>query len=302
MLLILLMLFLSSSAQFPKYSYLYVNRHFTDEIEKELKKQWESNKKIFKKGCKDLFNEEDIEKCTVVIEGMQDLVLSNGQNLDLKLPTISTNTEFLFFINYYNEDHTINFNSLNTKMTVFCFHDTPIYLTSVDPNQLVYKIVKKFTKKMIKSSFDGSQEGIIRLSEQFKPKNNEITESATYIKYNGNINDKVSFLTIANANISFIGNINCESLYLKNCSISDYSDEIRTNYFIVDPYTHSNIRGYSSKESLINVKEYAITQVDKSNNNKYQIQYGRREWYVNLSIISTFAVLYSAKTNDRRLY
>ena len=269
MFLLILLPFLAFSSKFPKFSYLLVSESYTDEMADQMDQAWKESKDQLKQSCETYGD--NSEECKAIVDAIQDLVLSNGLNLNSKMSKISKKTEFLFFMDLYTEMHTVDFNHLPTKMAVFT---VSIDFNSLDfkkPQLIINKIFKKFSKKMIKASFDGSQKSILQLSKQFNRKKH--TSASGSLTFSGNIKDKVSFLTIISGTITFEKNLSCDSFYLYSGKLTSYSDHIEVNHFIVDTETNENILKITAVINKIHVKEYSLMYIDTEYNYKYQISY-----------------------------
>lgn len=79
----------------------------------------------------------------------------------------------------------------------------------------------------------------------------------------GNISEKVSFLTLGSLNVSFVNEkLNINTLELFNSVINDNSKPIRTKYLVVDTETHSQIIANAKAFDLIKVDQYGISIID----------------------------------------
>ena len=92
--------------------------HQTNTVKNEIE-----GKKNFKKACDSLkdagFSKDEVNQCKEVADAIQDFKLSNGQDLNSKMSSISKKTEFLYYMDLYSEEHTVDFNNLKAQMAVF---------------------------------------------------------------------------------------------------------------------------------------------------------------------------------------
>lgn len=237
-LLLLLPIFSLSKIEFPKISFLFVDEDMTQADITELKEFLNLFKSKAKEACEEV-EEKDI--CKAAIEAFLGIEGSNGEDISKAISKINKKTDILFYAGT-SIDQTIDFSKLKSKMCVIMISPSSYSLSVKNAKKIDFYIglIKRIHKKMMKVSFDGTQDSMIKLASSFDSKKNKKPKSKTYANIAGNIKDKVSFLTISDYYVTFVNsNLNCHSLYLYDSQIDPQSKEIKTTFLYSNTNSHS---------------------------------------------------------------
>lgn len=194
-----------------------------------------------KASCNNIQNEERKKECNRFKKSFNKMFIAKGSNLNQQLANIPKETDILYLL-VDKISTLIDFNNLESHMTVI------ISSFNFDDNSL-YNIVKNI-KKVI---FDSKYHSYLKLSDNISLKG----EPEATIKILGNMKPKVTYLTICSLKVNFEGEINCQTLFLRNSIFisqsSGFVERLDVEYFVED------INSYSYNiENTYFVKQYSV--------------------------------------------
>lgn len=255
-------------------SYLIVSSSFTQKDMEEIE-DWKDHKDDLIDFCEDdhaNFSSEQRDKCESYIDSISSIILSNGRDINEKLAKVSSKTEYLFYM-VHTRHINVDFNNLLKKMVVYMH---PINITrSKSRIEDLGKIVQEITKKIIQSSFDGTQESNIKFAQLIA--NEKYSEKRPEVLIEGSISDKVSFLTISHMRVVYYHEFKCENLYISSgVIVSMTNSPARVNNFIIDTHTFS----YYSILPYLETDQFSLVDFNNDNNSipEYQIAYYDLFW------------------------
>lgn len=272
--LLLWFLSLALSHELPKIGYVIVSSSFTKKDMEDMQ-DWKEHIDDLVDYCEENstnLSSEQRDKCEDYIESISSIVLSNGRDINEKLTKVSKKIDYLFYI-VHSRHINVDFNNLPKKMEVFMF---PINFTRQGSDiEEIGKLIFEVTEKIIQSSFDGTQESRIRLSQLVSIGYNN--HKKTEILMEGSIFDKVSFLTISHMKVVYSHEFRCENAYLSSgVLVSMTNSKCRVNNFIIDTETFTY---YSILHYLV-TDQFTLVDFNTDNSSvpEYQIAYYDLFW------------------------
>lgn len=277
--LLLTFLALASSHDYPKISYLIVSASITKDDVEEIE-DWKDHKDDLIDACEDRFSSEDLkDECEPYIDSISSIVLSNGADVNEKLAQISKKTEYLFYL-VHTRHINVDLNNLPSKMQVYM---QPINFTRTKSNIEDFgNLITEITKKIIQSSFDGTIEGNIRLS-QLTNKNHQHPE----ILMEGSISQKVSLLTLSHIRVVYYHEFKCENVFIsQGVLVSKTQEKALVNNFIIDTETFT----YYSILPYLSTDQFTLVDYNRDNDTvpEYQISYYDLFWGIQFTYNGSF--------------
>lgn len=285
-LLLLSFLALSAKNGFPKMSFLFVSSAFSRK-DMEKMENWEERKEDFINSCENDYVHYTVEqrkKCKSYINSISSIILSNGKDINEKLKKVSKKTEYLFYM--VNSKHNkVDFNNLPTKMVVYML---PVNISRHKSNTNdINKLINKVSKKIIRSSFDGSQKSSLQLAHLYGKKNN--SNKYTEVIIEGSISKKISFLTISNLRVVYVNELKCENIYISSGVLASMTNTyVRTQNFIIDTQTFT----YYGTLPLLMADQFTLVDINTNNDSvpEYRIAYFDLFWGIQYRYDSNFEI------------
>lgn len=323
--LLLPLLILSADNVFPKISYFLVNSGFSRRDIERID-NWGKYKDDILSKCDLRYRKDKVKQCKAFINSIASIVCSNGKDVNDKLSKVSKKTEFLFYL-MQTKHSNVDFNSLKSKMSVFMLsHHFTSHRSAEDSFNFIKQSLFDINMQILNSSYNGEFENNLQLMELVTNYNNGNSNNNNgysnnnngnnnnnngnnfiEVEINGNIENKVSFLTISNLKVIYYNDFRCENLYITNTIITPLKNSfVRVNTFIVDVNSYTNysiskidvdkfsILDFNSKTSYL--PHYKIVYLNKS----YGVQYryddkfnksNNYNWLVNYSITKKFSLM-----------
>lgn len=253
-------LVLSKEYKYPKLTCILVGSGFSQKDADDYNKDRKNNKvKRCEYWSSDAFDPQDrmdYDDCIALLSSLIEYKYSDGSNFNNFLSGVSKATEYLYIEGSDMDE--LDFSHLKSQMKVHLYYSKPSNFKKMDKMQF-YKSLKN---------------KISSISTQAINNNKNIEASDNVIlPLNGNIKEKVSFLSISGASIKIINDdLNIHSFYLLNSRLSSDSKQIKTNFFLVDKYQYDdnmrNIKYDVDQFSFIpdfrDAKKYEVIYTNKS--------------------------------------
>lgn len=205
---------LSAKYNIPKYSYIWVDYSYPPGRYDEYEDYYNKDQKEELKSKCTSYSGDEKDKCEAIAKAFKKIVISNGADLDKRLGKIPKETDFLYYIGP-TTDYEINLNSLKSQMAVSIDSEDatdPYSTNKISIKDRISKAIQYRFDKMMKVSFSGSQESIIKLTNEINHKNNKIPQYGTTLLV-GDIKKKCSFLIISHQTVTFRNDLDVDNLY-----------------------------------------------------------------------------------------
>lgn len=294
------LVFSKNNFNLMKYSQLLIT---PDMSQSEVDEAFNKMKENIVQECtsdeaKYLEDEEDdqywIDYCIASLEAMQQVKVSDGNNVNDVLKEFKENNEFIIIIGM--PKIAIDFGNLKAEMIVSVNYEEKIemskQLSEEDKYQKYKKMLMKNVKKMAKAHVDGSHKSVMKYInlQSKKPKTGDYGD----IEIVGDVKGKVSFLICINCLLKISGSdLNVPYMYMYDSKLHQDSLNIKSNHFIVDPQTQVYISDVVKDK--IHVNQYGIMLgYYGSIENIYQIVYQTDSWGLKYSTGGTYNTLFNS--------
>lgn len=224
---------------FPKISILMASDNMDSTKEEYSFNYYQQHINNIQATCNKIKTEAQKKNCIAFKKSFIGVFISKGSDLNQQISNIPNRTDILYIM-IDKVSTTIDFNNLQSHMTVI--------VSSHDYNNgNNFLNILKNTQKII---YNSQNINYFRLTDNMLLKEDPEIE----IKILGNMNLKVSHLTICSFKIKFEGDVNCQNLFLRNSIFvsrsSDLIEQLNVEYFIEDfnSYTYNMDNSYYVKQ------------------------------------------------------
>lgn len=256
----------------PPYSILFVCSELYSYQIKQFEKFVDLLNNNVNKLCKKLKSDsDDVKNCKNFYKFLENAQFSTGNDINGKIQKISKYTEFLFIL-CDGKIESMDLGKLKSNCAVFISYETDIY-QSYQINEFNFNIIQNFTMNTIKaihkitrSSYCKRSRSLHLLSEKMfdgiDPSNYQSSDSSIMnVSIIGNLNNKVSFLSISKINLKVTNSeLNIHSLYLDDSEIDQNSKDIRSVFLIFT--INSHMRRYGTVFDKIHTDQYGLDMTD----------------------------------------
>lgn len=253
MLSILLLSFSIHCLSIPKYSILGIGSTFTPDVVASQEKVQEIVDDMIKEICAPLSGK-DKDICLEPLKARLKSLYGLPSQAEKLISDVPKESEYLF-VSLIGSYGALDFGKLKSKMVVVLDCRGNFGYNSKD--QIEY--MKTLMTNMIKYKFDGTRDSALMLTSSIENNNQQNKKDPKAIlsktKLVGDIGSKVSFLTILNAEVTFINSpCNCDTVYLVGSTITSVSQTVKSKYLIAN----LNSNNYLSASENIKVSQYHL--------------------------------------------
>lgn len=279
--MIFIFLVFLSISDIPQYSIIFISSQRKSQFERFVEELNDDKGKF----CEKIYSySSDQHYCKVLYGPLQSVKFSSGSHINDNIKKASKYSEYLFII--LDEAYeTINLNKLKNQNVVFISYDTDMYY-KYHINEFGYhnlynisydmiKMIQKITNKVTDEKARSFTKICDKLIGTDKTKKSKASDSMLSVSIEGNIKNKVSFLSVSNIILNIVNDdLNIHSLYFYNSKIASSSKTVKSTFFIADSSC-----SLGSSFSKISVEQFGFQMYDKKES-WHQIFFFNNQWCV----------------------
>lgn len=276
----------------PKIAMIWSDKHFTSDEISEIKIYFKKVVDYAKNSCNELTGD-DKDKCIAVLNGFLYVYPTKSKNINPEISKITNDVDFLYIVSG-DIDGTVDLNKLKRQIIVLFLSKREIdskILSQNDKYETIKQQILIIKDHFISNNLELSKKTIAQLSNALSPKTT-YKGPKTYdydLNIKGNIKSKVSFLTIVKYKVKIITNdLNCQSVYMNDCTIDDTGMKIKSDFFLANDDTHCELFGCQEVTShlyeMVETKQYALVYFNSHyyEDDFYLITHNSYSWTVTI--------------------
>lgn len=241
-----------ANTKIPKIKNLFL---YPEKSQSEIDEEIKKNKEKYDKNMEQCTRMNSKDMCEVMYSTFNPLITNKvGDELNNFLKTIPKDTEILM-INSHHFNSKVDFKFLPSKLMLLSIMSGDIGTSSIDVYQ---KQKKRMEKKIMQIIAQKAYNDPNEICKILTPKKRKIISQSYTFSIVGNINNKVPFLYFALGNVRIVdSDLDCTSSNFVLTLFASDSKKIKSKYFIVEKFTHSNL-----DFSIIDVDQYSMMIFD----------------------------------------
>lgn len=237
----------------PKVAMIWSDKHFTNDEISEIKTYYKKVIDYAKNACNELTGDNK-DKCIAILDGFRYIYPTMSEDINPEISKIPNDADFLYIVSG-DLDRTVDLNKLKRQMMVMFLSKREIdskILSQNDKYEAIKQQILIIKDHFISNNLKLSKKTMIQLSNTLSSKTTH-KGPKTYdydLNIKGNIKSKVSFLTIVKYKVKiFTNDLNCQSVYMNDCTIDDTGMKIKTDFFLANDDTHCELFGCNDATS-----------------------------------------------------
>lgn len=216
-----------------------------------------------------------------------------SEDINPEISKIPNDADFLYIVSG-DLDRTVDLNKLKRQMMVMFLSKREIdskILSQNDKYEAIKQQILIIKDHFISNNLKLSKKTMIQLSNTLSSKTTH-KGPKTYdydLNIKGNIKSKVSFLTIVKYKVKiFTNDLNCQSVYMNDCTIDDTGMKIKTDFFLANDDTHCELFGCNDATShlyeMVETKQYSFVYFNRHyyEEDYYYITHSSNSWKVTI--------------------